>query len=155
MKFAACLLVASFLGLVIISVGCSDDNVVTPEIVQYKVTVTCLNDGGTYAGQTYTATFQINVARISGSGSETLDSALDQFSFDFPRGVSSGSGLGTAFFENGTLTKIELGSSGAYGFNVGFSPGQVPDAIESGLWFGYLTPDTFVDGFGTYTIARL
>ena len=83
-----------------------------------------------------------------------IDAALDDFSFNFPRGVSSGNGLGTAYFEDGTLAKIVLVSGGAYGFNGGFSSGQVPDAIEAGLWFGYLWPGTAVDGFGTYTITR-
>ncbi len=143
------------LSLLVVAVGACSDDAPTFEIVQFEVTVTCLNDGGTYAGQTFTATFQIDVGSLTGTGSETIDAALDNFSFDFPRGASSGSDLGTAYFEDGTLTKIVFVSGGAYGFNGGFNSGQVPDSIEAGLWFGYLTPGTAVDGFGTYTITRL
>lgn len=46
------------------------------------------------------------------SGSETIDAALDNCSFDFPRGASSGNGLGTAYFEDGMLTEIVVVSGG-------------------------------------------
>ena len=155
-RLSVCLATFELILLVVLIGACSsDDGGVVPDVVQYKVTVTCLDDQGTYANQTFTATFEIDVARLAGVGSETLTSAINNFSFDFPRGLSSGNGLGTASFENGVLTKIEFASGGAYGFNIGFASEQVPDAIESGLWFGYLHPSTLVDGFGTYTITRL
>jgi hypothetical protein len=154
-RLSVCLAIFELILPVVLIGACSSDDGGVPDVVQYEVTVTCLDDQGTYANQTFTATFEIDVARLAGVGSETLTSAINNFSFDFPRGLSSGSGLGTAYFENGVLTKIELASGGAYGFNIGFASGQVPDAIESGLWFGYLHPSTLLDGFGTYTITRL
>jgi hypothetical protein len=117
--------------------------------------VTCLNDTGEFASQEFTATFEIDLTALVGVGSETLVSAIDNFSFDFPRGLKDGSDFGNAYFEDGILTKIAFISSGFYGFNTGFAPDQIPDSIENGPWFGYLDAGTMVDGFGTYTITRL
>src|SRR6266481_3938394 len=120
---------------------------------------------GTFNGQTYTGGFDVNVSGLIGTGTETLGpEAMSNFQLDiFGNHNGPLAQAASTVFSNGVLLNIstvlafpsatEGNQNRSVGFNAGFSPGQVPANLVNGPWFGYLTPASFVDGFGYYDLT--
>src|SRR6266853_2704728 len=120
---------------------------------------------GTFNGQTYTGGFDVNVSGLIGTGTETLGpEAMSNFQLDiFGNHNGPLAQAASTVFSNGVLLNIstvlafpsatEGNQNRNVGFNAGFSPGQVPANLVNGPWFGYLTPASLVDGFGSYVLT--
>ena len=136
----------------------------TPVYRHYNITFHATS--GTFNGQTYTGTFDVNVASLRGIGTETLPSStLTNVLLNIFGGpVGPLAGIAAPVFVNGQLVELEgvfsvpSASDGnqlrSIGMNAGFGTGQVPPELVNGAWWGYLTPQTFVDGFGPYVIEE-
>jgi len=132
----------------------------TPVLRHFRLVVR-LRDG-TFGGQTYYGSFDVNGAALRGIGTETLPAtAMSNFQLDmFDNHLGPLASPGSCEFVDGRLNRIfmAVGVPSAtdgnqirnVGFTAGFDPGQIPADLVDKRWVGYLNPATFVDGWGTY-----
>ncbi len=128
-------------------------------IIRYSFTVQIAS--GTRTGKTYTGSFQYDTSKLTGSVQETLPAQILRFDYLRPDQQTFDS-AGTLSFANGKFLSLTVaGGPGTerFGINTGFDRNQFGRAEEAFVrngdqYFGYLAPDSFIDGAGTirYTL---
>ncbi len=117
---------------------------------------------GTYTGKTGYALFSYDQDKVKGGSQETIDG--EQIGFNFLGQTINGKPqimLTNGKFQNVAWVATAKAADGKpfnFGFNNGFERNQFNRPSESFIvngdnYFGYLNPDTYVDGAGriTYT----
>ncbi|KTD57630.1 hypothetical protein [Legionella shakespearei] len=133
---------------------------VANELTQKQVNVDVIS--GTYQGEKGTALVSYDPSKIKGVGEEVVNDAL--VSFKFLNQTVNGKAQVT--LKDGKFKdllwvasiKNKEGNSFNFGFNSGFNRYQFGRFSESFIrngdsYFGYLFPDTYVDGAGTITYS--
>jgi hypothetical protein len=134
-------------------------------LIPTQYTIQAQATSGTFAGQTYSGSFELDPTGVSGFGNEHVGSgAIRAFRLNiFGNEVGPlNSGI-EADLVDGRVVRIQTvfaaksategNAFRSVGFNLGFGEGQIPANLAGQNWFGYLNPATYVDGYGPYTIA--
>jgi hypothetical protein len=135
------------------------DLVEVQAIIRYSFTVQIVS--GTRSGSLYTGSFQYDSRQLTGAGQETLPAQSLQFDY-LPANQQTFDSAGLLSFTNGTFVSLTVAggpSTTRFGINAGFDRNQFgrveEDFVRNGeQYFGYLTPDIFVDGAGTIRYTR-
>jgi hypothetical protein len=128
-------------------------------IIRYSFTVQIVS--GTRTGTSYTGSFQYDSRQLTGTGPETLSAQSLQFDY-LPANQQVFDAAGVLSFTNGAFVALTVAggpSTLRFGINAGFDRNQFgrveEDFVRNGeQYFGYLTPDIFVDGAGTIRYTR-
>lgn len=149
----------------ILMLGCLISLAAEPTMQRYRIVFRATT--GTFAGDTYSGTFEVDVSGLKGTGREALPREtvrnLQVEMFGGPVSVALDAGF--PVFEDGVLTRFntaflatsisEGNQKRNVGVNVGFEPSQLPHDLNDARWWGYLTAASGLDGFGTYDLEQL
>lgn len=145
--------------------GFGDYDLELQPMIAKSYTITFRATSGTFTGQSYQGSFDVDTSSVTGVGTETLPITtvdnLEVTMFGTKRGPFANAAQ--PVFVDGKLVRI-IGGFGvpsategnkirSIGINNGFNLSQVPINLRAGAWWGYLNPATFIDGFGPYEIT--